>query len=43
MGQAWYKNYVGTVMPSTDIYNMLDKLDPSSMSRILLDRLGIRV
>ena len=40
MGQAWYKDYLGTVIPSTGAYIMLDKLDLSSMSRIILDRLG---
>ena len=40
MGQAWYKDYLGTVLPSTGACIMLDKLDLSSMSRMMLDRLG---
>ena len=40
MGQAWYKDYLDTVLPSTGAYIMLDKLDLSSISRIVLDRLG---
>ena len=40
MGQAWYKDYLGTVLPSTGACIMLDKLDLSSMSRMMLDRLS---
>ena len=40
MGQTRYNNYLGTVLSSTDAYIMLDKLDLSSISRIILDRLG---
>ena len=40
MGQAWYKDYLGMIIPSTGAYIMLDKLDPSSISRIILNRLS---
>ena len=40
MGQAWYKDYIDTVLSITAAYIMLDKLDPSSMSRMMLDRLS---
>ena len=32
MGQAWYKDYLGAVPPSTGACSLLDRLEPTSMS-----------